>query len=264
VKERLNNIKQLRKIKLLEDGDAIRCQGEAEKQEFDSFPLRVSVWNMDKGAGKNFVECYQFLSSISDLLITQEALLSSKNQAVFFRRPELEIVHASYYKRKDGLRDGVMTASRVEAIKELTYAIPSKRPEPVLRTPKVALVTHYQLEGCPQALMVVNIHTTLLRGRLKAQEEIENVVENIYSYRGPIILAGDFNVFSPGYLQPIEEALESINLKRVVFPRDPRPWRSYLDQVFLRGFDPKNVGLYITRASSDHFPLILGLCPKKG
>ena len=61
-----------------------------------------------------------------------------------------ETIHAASYKRRDGLRDGVMTVSRVASI-GASMRIICKYPEPVLRTPKAALFKFYQIEGSPRS-----------------------------------------------------------------------------------------------------------------
>jgi endonuclease/exonuclease/phosphatase (EEP) superfamily protein YafD len=128
-----------------------------------------------------------------------------------------------------------------------------------LKTPKVALVKFFALEGSNEKLMVVNVHATLLRSRQAAAEEMEHLLAHLPPHDGPMILAGDFNTFTFGYLATISEVLGRVGLKFVPIPRDPRPNNQALDQVFIRGLHAEGIKVDTTIKNSDHFPLLLNL-----
>jgi len=135
----IDALKQVWKIDGIPDSDAVWKLGTPDMVSFDPQNIRVTVWNLCKGAGGILFEHdYRSLCYRSDLILTQEALLSKKSIRVFCERG-FETIHAASYKRRDGLRDGVMTVSRVPAIGDVKRIV-CKYPEPIFKTPKVALV----------------------------------------------------------------------------------------------------------------------------
>jgi endonuclease/exonuclease/phosphatase (EEP) superfamily protein YafD len=254
----IESLRQVWSIELLADPVALWRIGSCEIPHFENRRIRLAIWNLCKGAGgRLFEHDYRMICFRSDLILTQEALLSEKALATFCE-PGFEAVHAASYKRRDGIRDGVMTVARVCST-PIIRRIVCKYPEPVFKTPKVALVTFYQLAGASHPLMVVNLHATLIRRVKLALEEMEHLIGSLPTHEGPMILAGDFNTFTPGYLRVISKALAAIGLKHVPIPADPRPAVGALDQLFVRGLDVERIYVDTTVKNSDHFPIFADL-----
>ncbi len=254
----IESLRHVWKIELLKDPVALWRIGVCESFQFEKTRIRLAVWNLCKGAGgRLFEHDYRMVCYRSDLILTQEALLSEKGLATFCE-PGFEAIHAASYKRRDGIRDGVMTVARVSST-PATQRIVCKYPEPVFKTPKVALVTFYRMQGREKSLMVINIHATLIRRVKSALEEIEHLLASLPAHDGPMILAGDFNTFTPGYLSAISNSLESIGLEYVPIPNDPRPTTGALDQVFVRGLSVERIYVDTAITNSDHFPLFADL-----
>jgi endonuclease/exonuclease/phosphatase (EEP) superfamily protein YafD len=254
----IDALKQVWKIDGIPEGDAVWKLGTPDMESFDPKNIRVTVWNLCKGAGGVLFEHdYRSLCYRSDLILTQEALLSKKSIRVFCERG-FETIHAASYKRRDGLRDGVMTVSRVAALGEVKRIV-CKYPEPFFKTPKVALVKFFHLEGAQHPLMVINIHATLVRLKSAAVEEMQHLLSHLPAHEGPVLLAGDFNTFTPGYLKAVSSVLNKIGLKYVDIPNDPRPKTQALDQVFCRGLVVKNLRIDTDVKNSDHFPIVMTL-----
>jgi endonuclease/exonuclease/phosphatase (EEP) superfamily protein YafD len=180
-----------------------------------------------------------------------------------FAERGFQTIHAASYKRRDGLRDGVMTVSRVKAHEDCRRAS-CKYPEPFLKTPKAALIKTFPLRGTDQRLLVINIHATLVRFISAAVEEMEHLLAHLPAHEGPVILAGDFNTFTPGYLRAVKSVLSKIGLEYVPIPEDPRPLTQALDQVFVRGLDVTNIRIDTTIRNSDHFPIMFDLSCRNG
>ena len=250
-------LRQVWTIERVPDVEAVWALGEAERVDgFDPHRIRVGVWNLYKGAGGMLFEHdFRSLCYRSDLVMTQEALLSRRSMRTFCERG-FEAVHAASYKRRDGLRDGVMTASRVPSAVDLRRRIVCKYPEPLLKTPKAALVETFPIAGSSARLMVINIHATLIRRVSAAIEEMEHLLENLPPHQGPLLLAGDFNTFTATYLRAAAAVLAKIGLAHVVIPDDPRPRSQALDQVFCRGLRVVSAVVDTSIKSSDHFPLV--------
>jgi endonuclease/exonuclease/phosphatase (EEP) superfamily protein YafD len=258
----LESLRQVWKIESVADHECIWRAGEPDLDAFSSEHIRVAIWNMCKGAGGILFE-HDFRSLLyrSDLLLAQEALLSQRSIRTFGERG-FETIHAASYKRRDGLRDGVMTVSRARSCDAVTRVI-CKYPEPVFKTPKAALIKYFPLRNHPERLLVINVHATLVRLVAAAVEEMEHLVAHIPAHRGPMILAGDFNTFTPAYLRAVSGVLASIGLEYVPIPGDPRPRTQALDQVFCRGLEVKHAQVDTTVRNSDHFPILLHLALKK-
>lgn len=228
--------------------------GHAEHASWGPWPLRLTIWNMFKGhGGEHFYNDFRLLSFQSDLVLLQEALLSRRS--LMELSPEGFLgVHGASYERADHLRDGVMTLARMMT-DEAPQRILCKYPEPVLKTPKAALVTCYALPHSSDRLMVVNIHATLIRTIKRAVEELDHLMNQLPQHQGPIIFAGDFNTFTPRYFQAVAGKLEELGLQYVPIPGDPRRQMDHLDQLFVRGLTVKEVWVETKIRSSDHFPI---------
>jgi endonuclease/exonuclease/phosphatase (EEP) superfamily protein YafD len=120
------------------------------------------------------------------------------------------MIHCGSYQRMDGLRDGVMTLSRLSHTGE-PDKVRSLYAEPVFGTPKVTLISTYQLSP-DKTLLVANVHSTLFRSLGRAREEIDQLIARIQSHIGPMIVAGDFNTFQERYLLHLKDCLLQVGL----------------------------------------------------
>lgn len=228
--------------------------GQADHEHWGEWPIRITIWNIFKGSGgEHFYNDYRMLSFQSDLMMIQEALLS-KRSLHDLSPSGFGVIHGASYERADTLRDGVMTVARIQTERP-AQRILCKYPEPVLKTPKVALVTFYKLASSQPCLMVVNLHATLFRSIKRAVEELDHLLERLPQHDGPMIFAGDFNTFTPRYFQAIQAKLETIGLHYVTIPNDPRRSLDHLDQLFVRGLDVRDIHVDTRIRSSDHFPI---------
>jgi endonuclease/exonuclease/phosphatase (EEP) superfamily protein YafD len=255
----IESLKQVWRIERVPDEDSVWRLGEAEHAAFSGDLIRVAVWNMCKGVGGVLFEHdYRSLCYRADLILTQEALLSRRSMQTFCERG-FHSVHAASYKRRDGLRDGVMTSSRTAPCEGTSRRVICKYPEPLLKTPKAALLQCYPLIGTHKTLLVINIHATLIRFKAAAVEEMEHLLTHLPIHDGPIILAGDFNTFTAGYLQAVSHVLRKQGLHYVPIPNDPRPKTQALDQVFVRDLDVTAIRVDTGVRNSDHFPIFVDL-----
>lgn len=254
----IESLKQVWRIERVGEEDGLWLLGAPESVEFADDRIRVSVWNMCKGVGGELFEHdYRSLCYRSDLILTQEALLSKRSIETFCEQG-FQTIHAASYKRRDGLRDGVMTVSRVASHQGTPKRVICKYPEPLLKTPKAALIQTFPMAG-GKSLMVINIHATLIRLKAAAVEEMEHLLTHLPKHDGPILLAGDFNTFTPGYLRAVSLVLQRLGLKYVPIPDDPRPKTQALDQVFLKDLEVTRISIDTSIRNSDHFPIIMEL-----
>lgn len=250
----LQSVRQVLKISHIAESEAVWQWGEAK---LEALPrnFELGVWNIWKGSGgEGFLGEYRRIVKDRHLLLFQEALLTLKGLGHFVPSG-YAAHHGATYRRKDGLREGVMTVSLARTA-NIAQRILCLVPEPLLKTTKATLVTMYKIEGGDQVLCVVNMHATLLRSPGAAARELEQVIDQIAGHEGPILYAGDFNTFSRAYIEAVDRVLLSIGLRRVVLEGDPRSATTALDQIYIRGLVIKNARIDTSFSHSDHFPIM--------
>jgi endonuclease/exonuclease/phosphatase (EEP) superfamily protein YafD len=257
LKHVLKSVREVLKISPVDEAESVWQWGEAGltavPREFN-----IAVWNIWKSSGGElFLREYQNLCAGNHFLLCQEALLTLKGLAQFAPNGFMAS-HGATYRRRDGLRDGVMTVARVGPESEVIRVL-CKSPEPLLKTPKATLISYFRIEGSKRRLCVVNTHSTLIRTPSKAVGELEQIIDVIAHHEGPIIYAGDFNTFAAAYISEVDRALSSIGLERVRFEVDPRAATAALDQIYVRGLTVVNASVDTGYVHSDHFPILATL-----
>lgn len=252
----LKSIRQVLKVSAVKDDSSVSLFGQPSKEFLPATDLRIAVWNICKGAGSNaFRHELQMLMQASDLVLLQEALLSEALIATLIN-PSFVSLHGASYVRKDGIRDGVLTMSRVPALGPAQRVL-CKAPEPFLKTAKTALITTFPIAGMSSPLIVVNLHARLIRSVKGSIAELRHLIEQLPQTDSPMVLAGDFNTFTKTYLKATAKELGSLGLQMVEIVDDPRSRLQHLDHVFVRGLQVKRAHVDTTMRNSDHFPLVL-------
>jgi hypothetical protein len=123
--------------------------------------------------------------------------------------------------------------------------------EPILNSPKMSLLATFRLAN-GQPLMVVNVHGINFVGPDKLKNQLEDVVAAIGSYRGALILAGDFNTWNDARLAVVRAVAQELGLTEVPFAR--KGTGAVLDHVFQRGCAVEKSWVVEGVASSDHDP----------
>lgn len=223
--------------------------------------LTVGVWNIFKGnGGESFFKDFNSIVDSCDLWLLQEVLASDYRLKDYIPNGYIGI-HGASYERMDGLREGVMNISKWPARNELHQVVQFKKPEPLVRTPKVSLVSHFTVNN--HDVRVINVHQPLVRGRRRAGQDLLEIMEAIQEFEGPTIVAGDFNTFSPKYFKEVCAVMEQYQLHFVPIPQDPRKKIQRLDHIFQRGFQVQSAAIIPEAKSSDHFALRATLVLKR-
>ena len=129
--------------------------------------------------------------------------------------------------------------------------------EPLISLPKSALVAWYRIKGRPEMLAVANVHAVNFTLDLTVyQRQIENVIDVLAPHKGPVILAGDFNTWSPVRVQVVRDAAARIGLTEATPLRGERSMFMGMlaDYIFVRGFTVDDVWVE-SITSSDHQPI---------
>ena len=213
--------------------------------------LSVISWNIHRNGDPGWEHDLSRFATASDLVLLQEATLTAALRDVLGRagRPW---THADAW-AMDGINNGVLTAAATLP----AAACVQRASEPLLGLPKSALVAWYRIEGRPEPLAVANMHSINFTLDLTGyQKQLDAVVDILAAHRGPIILAGDFNTWSPVREQVLIATAARVGL---VEARPRRGERSRFlgmpaDYLFVRGFTVDDVWVE-TVESSDHAPI---------
>lgn len=219
----------------------------------DSKRLSILVWNIFK---QKRSECIHFLDTYAKttaLLLLQEAQ-TTPQLINFIHRNHKIADQVPAYTFKD-VYSGVMTVSNVTPINAIGF----KEKEPLIRIPKSALITQYQLLENQKTLLVANIHAVNFSLGIKIyNQQIKLLINQLATHEGPIILAGDFNSWSRQRLHILYRLIRMSNLKMVNFTSDMRKtfMGRPLDFVFYRDLAIDQAKIIHTDAS-DHNPLLV-------
>jgi endonuclease/exonuclease/phosphatase (EEP) superfamily protein YafD len=227
--------------------------GSAETPALDSAGFTLMTWNVLKGRARHWPEDYARLSSGKDILLLQEAHLTHSLRALLGQSGyRWYMTRAFDY---NGAATGVLTAGRSPAAK----ACLSRLAEPLIGTPKSALLTRFPLDGSGEERWVANLHGinfTLGTARFRAQ--LESLAEVLGSHTGPMVLAGDFNDWSERRDDIVSLVAKRLHLLPVQLAGDVRSchWGRPVDHVFYRGLEVIQADA-VKVTSSDHNPILV-------
>lgn len=230
--------------------------------------LTMVSWNAQKGADARFRDELRQLvwAERPDLLFLQEARRD-------FRRPGpglLLFAPSWRYPWPGGGTVGVMTLSRLPARR--AASMKSRFRELLVTAPKTSLLTEHPLRD-GSTLLAANVHLLNFErfsapgfaGQLAALESA------LRAHQGPVLVAGDFNVWNQGRLGRVEDLAQRIGLEEVGgFPEGRRTgdlgrgWTAIagvdpelpLDRVYYRGLEPVEADV-LEYSASDHAPLFV-------
>jgi len=238
------------------------CAGRATSQDAetqaDPLPgpsLRVLSWNLHKNDAPGWDADLARLAADSDLLLIQEAALTAGLQRVL-RDAGYDWLLASSF-ALNGHETGVLNAARVQP----ASACVQRFFEPLLQLPKSAVIARYEVKGAAQVLAVANVHSinfTLGLGDYRAQ--LEAIARELADHRGPVIVAGDFNTWTPTRLEVVHDVMQRMGLVSVLPSVDTRSrfLGHQVDYIFVRGLEVVHAEAPEVE-SSDHNPVLATL-----
>ena len=213
--------------------------------------LNVISWNIHRNADAGWEGDLARFASASDVVILQEATLTAALRAEFAKVGRVW-THADAW-AFDGINSGVLTAAAAAPER----ACVQRAAEPLVSLPKSALIAWYRIRGRPEMLAVANVHAVNFTLDLTVyQRQIENVIDVLAPHQGPVILAGDFNTWSPVRVQVVRDAAARIGLTEATPLRGERSMFMGMlaDYIFVRGFAVDDVWVE-SITSSDHQPI---------
>ena len=210
--------------------------------------FKVLVWNVHKLPFTRLNQCLP--QHLYDLCLLQEAVLST-HTATHPRHPWAMSPNLQHRQRYYG----VLTSSRF-GLRPMHQHL-SRRRELRLFTHKSALLTqHILADGQP--LRVLNLHLLLTAPRRTLYRELSLLAERVADYRGPLIIAGDFNSWSRPRLKLLQQWAERLSLHWPT-PQQAHHVRHHrqrpLDHLLYRGLEL--AAFYaLDVPCSDHNPLV--------
>jgi endonuclease/exonuclease/phosphatase (EEP) superfamily protein YafD len=241
-------------------------QPRAPEPGLDARILTVVSWNTHKGRGAGFRDDLRqlVLAERPDLLFLQEARRELARPG-----PGLVLFAPSWrYPWPGGATVGVMTLSLLPA--QWAQPMKSRFRELFVTAPKTSLLSWHTLAD-GRSLLAANVHL-LVFGRfstLGLANQLDALESALQAHVGPVVLAGDFNVWSRERLSLVESLAERIGLTEVSeFPEGRRTgdlgrgWTAIagvdpelpLDRIYYRGLEPLDADV-LGYVSSDHAPL---------
>ena len=211
--------------------------------------FRVIVWNMYKGRRRGWLEDLARLAEGTDLVLLQEAVLRKSNRDYFHTAASHEwIMGRSFVSEIRKEVTGVKTGAAVAADEAHVYFSPSR--EPLLRTPKLILVTRHPMAQGPP-LLVLNVHAINFVSTAKFGEHLSQMHGVIADHPGPVLLGGDFNTWSRSRKDMLLGLIRELGMEQVAFNHGTggsalggnnqgklRHLGQILDHVFYRGLVP--------------------------
>jgi len=241
--------------KSIEQADAIRVLGRAQADVLGP-SIRLLVWNIYKAKRSNWLADFNTLVDNRDLVLLQEAVVNAPSDTLFGSSERCQwIMACSHQHPGTGVITGVKTGCIAALEKQCVYR--SRHTEPVVNTQKLLLETHYKLVDSVNTLMVLNMHAINFVGVKKYIDQLEQLSDALSRHHGPVILAGDFNTWSPKRLAHFQQRAERADLIEASMSRRSKVahLHQHLDHVFYRGLCLTSVESLQHIASSDHSPI---------
>jgi endonuclease/exonuclease/phosphatase (EEP) superfamily protein YafD len=210
-------------------------------------------WNTHKETGPAFDAELRRHAVGADMVLLQESV-SDRSPA---GTPPVWSRVVAFVRSRDGRTAGVGTASRAVPIRARGVWAPDR--EPVVRTPKAAVLTEVAITGDEAVVLVLNLHAINFRPAAALERQLAALERSVRDHPGPVVVAGDFNTWSARRRGIVERFAARLGLVPAFTGVD----RPRLDQVFVRDLRIRSAQRLRSRAS-DHDPLrvVLDVCPE--
>ncbi|MEH2115016.1 endonuclease/exonuclease/phosphatase family protein [Nostoc sp.] len=233
--------------------------------EIDSKSIKVLSWNIAKqNYNKTWVK--DFLKIIDtyqpNLILLQEFSLKLEadewgkwlKMNWSFAPNFVDIHHQTY--------SGLFTAATISPITK--QVITTQHHEPIVKTPKISLITEYQLSEQSTTLLTINSHLINFVDLNKFKIQLQELELALSIHRGPLIFSGDFNTWSRKRAVILNQVTTKLGLTPVVFaPHHQDKIKRFLlspplDHIFYRDISVKKTSAKVLDeiCSSDHKPLL--------
>ncbi len=206
----------------------LRSLGHARAKSLNPNAIKVLIWNIYKGREAGWDVDMKLIGADVDLIMLQEFFLDGKSIQTFEWFKEIEWLFAtSYLRGRDSIPTGVVTGANASSINAEPLRSPKREifgpsgPR-IIQTPKMALITMYQLYGSSLPIAVVNVHGINYRETHAFELQMKQLERSFASHKGPIIVAGDFNTWWHKRLVILQDIMRRNNLIQLELDNDKR------------------------------------------
>jgi endonuclease/exonuclease/phosphatase (EEP) superfamily protein YafD len=237
------------------NGEAVTVPDAAVLRPLPGPDFRVLSWNVHKNADPGWDADLARFAAASDLLLIQESALTDEFQRVLADAGYDWLLASSFLLHDHAT--GVLNAARVPPASACVQRVV----EPLLRLPKAALITRYEVNGLAPRLAVANVHSINFTLGLDAyRAQLEAIAGELTAHRGPVIIAGDFNTWSSSRLDVVYDVMHGLGLESVLPTVDTRSrfLGRQVDYIFVRGLEVVDAQV-LEVESSDHNPVLAAL-----
>jgi endonuclease/exonuclease/phosphatase (EEP) superfamily protein YafD len=234
--------------------------------------IKILSWNIAKLTHRQHWQ-QEFATLVQqhqpDLIFLQEVWVCAQTQHLFsltqipwhFAPNFLDTYYQHYA--------GVLTASHVHCLS--SRSLMTEYHEPIVKTPKVALLSEFAMDDCQHSLLTVNVHLINFVNLAQFRTQLTQLEASIKPHRGAVIFAGDFNTWHQSRWDLLRQMTQRLGLQPVTFTvKEAQKIKRFLnspplDYIFSRGFQslPVSAKVIQTARSSDHKPLIVELAIPK-
>lgn len=237
----------------------------AISKRLDDTSIKILNWNIAK---KNYEPAWtrDFLTIIEqyepDIICLQEVRMGMRLDKVVGIGEMAWSYAPNFIDAYHNIYSGIMTAAKTSSITR--KAIVTQHYEPIIKTPKVSLLTEYKLSSSKETLLTINSHLINFVNLRKFRTELRELEFTISRHRGPIIFSGDFNTWNQSRAILLKELAARLGLTEVSFaPDDSKKIKRFLlspplDYIFYRGLREKKPSAKVLDniSSSDHKPML--------
>jgi len=224
--------------------------------------INVLCWNVAKLTLKKSYK--EYLKSIIeeehiDILLLQEVKKQLADELKVF---DFSYILSPNIQTKKHIF-GVLSAFKISCEDELSLL--TKKRELSYTTHKVSLITRHKISH-NEVLLIVNLHAINFVKNSDFYDELEQIKLSIWSHKGAMIVAGDFNTWNIKRVNFLKEFSRGLSLKEVVFSDNSKiknVFTNSLDYILYRDLELINSKVIDSKKISDHNPIIAKFKLKK-
>lgn len=241
------------------------ARSHVHQTELNGTSIKVLTWNIAKRTyNKIWVKDFSAILKQykPDFIFLQEVRLKMEEEQTVgltemswsFAPNFIDAHHQAY--------SGILTAATTSPLTQRTLL--TRHHEPIIKTPKVSLITEYSLSNTKETLLTINSHFINFVNLNKFKAQLHEIEVALSVHHGPLIFSGDFNTWSRKRALLLEEMAIRQGLTPVAFaPDESKKIKRFLlspplDYIFYRGLHEKKASAKVLDYidSSDHKPLL--------
>lgn len=242
-----------------DEHEILKNWGQAQTAYLNNPTIKILAWNIYKGRKSNFFQEYQKLAADKDIVMISEGTDGDLVKPALDKLKNFGWDMGISFFMKEQVGTGIITGSSAVA-----KAIGFERTvdlEPVVKSPKIILITKYLHAPSRQEILILNIHGINWADDNAFKRQIQSVEPYLKAHPGPALFAGDFNLRNSNRFQITSQILNKHGMKQVSWSNTPK--EKQLDNAYLRGFNVKTAKYVndVIDKGSDHPAMILELIP---